>query len=559
MKIKQLLIFLMLLSLRQVSPVSPAQKLPSGPQVLTFFSDIDDSEQPYGLYLPKNFNPAKKYPFVMMLHGAGSNHRLDLKRVFGKTNAPGETDVETSRYFPELKDVDYIVAAPLARGTLGYQGITEKDVMDVLADVKKRFLIDEDRTYLTGLSMGGGGTLWIGLTHPDIWAAIAPVCPAPPAGTIELAPNALNFPVHFFHGDADPVVPIAGTREWVKKLKESGTNVESIEYPGVQHNSWENAYKDASIFDWFGKFRRNRFPDQVRFNTTQYKHNSAYWVRLDEFTPGTLAGIDAKFTTGNDLNISASHLNAFTLNLAGHPKFNAGSGLQLTINGEKLKAKSSDTYSFSNKNGKWEQINFQASVSSKRPGAEGPVNEAFASRHVYVYGTAGNPSAEELRNRAEIANKAANWSSTKDFNGRSIFLFPRVVADKDLRASDLEGANLILFGTAETNLIIQKYSDRLPVELKSAATGEYGLVYTFPVDGHYVVVSSGLPYWSGFEVQGLASLYPIQASSIAFLKDFLLFRNSQKTKVLEGNFDNNWKLNSADAKAMTDSGVLNVK
>src|SRR5690349_7100508 len=108
---------------------SVAQKLPSGPQVLTFYSDVDDTEQPYGLYLPKNYDPQKKYPFIMMLHGAGSNHRLALKRVFGKSNTPGETDVEASRYFPEWKDVEYIVASPYARGTMGYQGIVEKDVM----------------------------------------------------------------------------------------------------------------------------------------------------------------------------------------------------------------------------------------------------------------------------------------------------------------------------------------------------------------------------------------------------------------------------------------------
>ena len=116
-----------------------AQKLDPGPQVLTFFSDVDDTEQPYGLYIPRNYDPQKKYPLVVMLHGAGSNHRLSLRRVFGKSNAPGENDVEATRYFPEWADVDYIVASPYARGTNGYQGVSERDVWAVLADVKKAF------------------------------------------------------------------------------------------------------------------------------------------------------------------------------------------------------------------------------------------------------------------------------------------------------------------------------------------------------------------------------------------------------------------------------------
>ena len=71
-----------------------AQIYPHGPQVLTFLSDIDDSDQPYALYLPKKLAPGKKYPLVISLHGAWSNHRLNLRRVFGKGNLPGETDAE---------------------------------------------------------------------------------------------------------------------------------------------------------------------------------------------------------------------------------------------------------------------------------------------------------------------------------------------------------------------------------------------------------------------------------------------------------------------------------
>ena len=60
------------------------QPLQPGPQVATFFSFVDDTDQPYGLYIPKNFDDQKKYPLVISLHGAFSNHRLNLKRVFGK-------------------------------------------------------------------------------------------------------------------------------------------------------------------------------------------------------------------------------------------------------------------------------------------------------------------------------------------------------------------------------------------------------------------------------------------------------------------------------------------
>ncbi|MEJ7606745.1 MAG: alpha/beta hydrolase-fold protein [Bryobacteraceae bacterium] len=183
------------------------------------------------------------------MHGEGSNHRLNLRRVFGHSNRPAETDAEASRYFPKLKNVDYIVASPLARGTMGYQGIAERDVYDVLADVKQRFSVDEERVYLTGLSMGGGGALWLGLTNPGVWAAIAPVSPYPPPGIDELSGNALNVPVKLFQGEIDPLVKAESTRAWQTRFQSQGVNAEYVEYPGVRHNAWENAYRGGSIFD----------------------------------------------------------------------------------------------------------------------------------------------------------------------------------------------------------------------------------------------------------------------------------------------------------------------
>ena len=544
----RLVFFLFIVS----ATASFSQKLSSGPQVVTFFSDVDDTEQPYGLYLPKNYDPGKKYPLVIMLHGAGSNHRLALRRVFGKSNANGETDVEATRYFPEWKDIDYIVASPFARGTAGYQGIPEKDVYDVLADVKKRFNIDEDRTYLTGLSMGGGGTLWIGLTRPDIWAALAPVCPAPPRGTDIYMPNALNVPMHFFHGDADRAVPVSISRDWVKKLKDLGAKVEYEEYPGVDHNSWENAYKDEKIFAWFDQFKRSRFPDQVKFSTAQLKYNKAYWVQFDEITPGTPASIDARFISPNQLQITTSNLKGFSLQLKGHPKYDNAQPLTITLDGKKVKNSSKDSISFSWRNEKWLNEKTSLSPLQKRPGHEGPVSQILSRRHIYVYGTGGNPSEQEQKARAEIATLAGNWSVYRnEFLGRIMF-FPRIIADKDVRASDFETADMILFGNKETNSVIAKYADQLPMHL-DANEKELGLVYFFNVGERNVVINSGLPWWTGSDAQSYSS--PPIFQQAANFKDFILFRGSVKKVVTEGLFDNDWNIPATQRKLLSENRV----
>ena len=566
-KVFQLPLFILttiVLALLSVNAV--AQKLKPGPQDLSFFSKIDETDQPYAIYIPKNFDESKEYPLVVFLHGAWSNHRLGLRRAFGQGNFQGldfikpgnipvETDLESTRYFPELKDVDYIVAAPLARGTAGYQGIPEQDVYDMIADIESRFKIDKDRLYLTGLSMGGGGTLWLGLTRPDIWAALAPCCPAPPDETTDLSANALNLPVHLFIGDKDFLYATAQT--WRKKLETDAKLFDYVEYPGVGHNSWEYAYKNGFIFEWFSQFVRNPYPSEVKFTSKWYKYTKAYWVRFDELTPGTLASIDAKFTSQNSIEISTSGLDAFTLKLQGHPMFNADRKVSVKIDGKSFSAKSADAFSFTKTAAGWTNTIFTPGLTSKQAGAEGPVSEVVAGNHIYVFGTGGNPSQDELAARRALAAAAADWNGMA---GR-IMVFPRVLSDRDLRQSDYDNSNLILFGTKETNAIIQKFADRLPMHLNSSATGDYGLMYIFPLNKHYVLISSGLPWWtppSKAQVQGMAFM-GLKVDVLKNFKDFILFKGAPDNVVSQGLFDNNWKIPAQASAELKASGVVEVK
>ena len=535
---------------------APAQTYVPGPQVLTFFSGVDDSDQPYALYLPKGFDATKKYPLVVSLHGAWSNHRLNLKRLFGRGNRPGETDAEATRLFGELRDVNFIVASPYARGTMGYQGIAEKDVYDVLADVKRRFPIDEDRVYLTGLSMGGGGTLWLGLTRPDLWAAIAPVCPAAPVGTEDLAPNALNFPVHFFHGDQDDAVPVDVSRQWQKRLLNLDTNVEYIEYPGVRHNSWDLAYKNGAIFDWFAKYKRNRFPERVRFVTRAYKYNSAYWVQLDGLTPGMLAAIDARFTGKNRIEVTTGNIDGFTLRLAGHPSFVKTLPVHVTVDGSEKVLKPGAALSFAKTRDVWSAEKFTPSAGVKRPGLEGPIPEAVAARHIYVFGTLGAADKEETARRAGQAAHAAEWSAPN----LKLLLTLLAAPDTDVTQADIDSNDLVLFGNQETNQLIRRFADKLPLELNPGAA-DYGLMFVAPVGGRYIVVNSGLPFWTGADGAKRPGLDFIATMPELFgtFQDFILFKGSLEHVVAEGRFDRDWKLTAADADKIRATGAVEIR
>lgn len=534
-------------------PVS-AQVFKPGPQVATFYSEIDDSEQPYGLYIPQNYDPQKKYPLVVMLHGAMSNHRLALRRVFGKSNLQGENDALASRYFPQWKEEEYIVASPWARGTMGYTGIPEEDVMEVIEACKASFNIDEERVFLTGLSMGGGGTLYIGLSRPGLFAAIAPVCPAPPEEACALMGNALNLPVAIYQGGADAVVMPEGVRLIVDDLLKEGASVEYHEFPGVGHDVWIQAYNNGNIFRWFDGLKRNSFPERVQFTTRWYKYDEAYWVLFDKITPGTPATIDARFTATNTLEIRTSELEAFTLALKGHPSFSASGPLTVKINGVTLQSAPKMNHSFELKEGKWVPSKYHAPVVAKKKGLEGPLFSALTGRVLFVYGTEGAPDPTALASRRQLAREAADFSVAFGSYQQPSLVNPRIVADREVTPEDLRSSHLFLFGTRETNQVIARMADRLPLHLKEGDT-VHGLVYTYPVNGKMVVVASGIPFWQAKASSAPPAADPAPdrartrisfgtgpgAKALAGKPDYLLIGENGEV-ISEGYFDHNWQL-----------------
>ena len=523
-----------------------AQPLPSGPQVVPFLSQVDDSNQPYALYVPADLDRSKKYPLVISLHAEDTSPQICLMRVFGQTIRFADGSLAPLRFF-RGRDVDMIVACPLSRGTMGYEGIAERDVYDVVADVERRLPVDEDRVYLTGIAMGGGGALRLALTRPDVWAAVAVVCPIAQAGLEALIPNALNVPVGLFQGELDPLVPAQSVRVWQRQLLDVGVPTEYTEYPTGRHNAWDYAYKDGAIFDWFARFRRNRYPERVRLVADSYQYGSAYWVRIDGLTPGIMASLDARQSGKSEARVETQNVDGFTLALDHRIA-------SVTIDGTAHRiATPAETVSFRKEGGKW--LRGTESRSGKGPGSEGPIAAAVSGRHIYVYGTKGAHSAEELERRRAEAERAAEWS-----NGRErLQLRFAVLADSAVTAQDLD-QNLVLFGNSETNSVIAGLSDRLPLEL-SAGAADYGLLFVAPAGKHYVLVSSGLPWWTGVEEGGRRAnrFEPQPLAALATFGDYIVFKGSVGHVVAEGRFDRQWKVPAEAAAKMAATGAVTVR
>ena len=135
---------------------------------LAYRDDVDGSPQFCRAYLPPGYEPGKKWPLVMQLHGYNPANPVYVRWWGASDRHPG-IDTEFSNH----QGVIYLEAH--GRGNTQYLGMGDSDVLHAIAEAKRLFSVDDDRVYLTGDSMGGWGTWNVATRHPDLFAAIAPV------------------------------------------------------------------------------------------------------------------------------------------------------------------------------------------------------------------------------------------------------------------------------------------------------------------------------------------------------------------------------------------------
>jgi predicted esterase len=184
-------------------------------------STVDKTLQPYRLYVPSAYRPEQQFPLVVALHGMGGDENM----IF---------DSYASRVLQEQAERHgYFVAAPKGRGPASmFREDAERDVMDVLAEVRAAYRIDPKRIYLMGHSMGGYGTWSIAMDHPDVFAALAPVSGGGNSTGIEKIKHIPQFVVH---GEDDRQVPVRLARLMVEAAKSCGSAVTYLEVKGGGH------------------------------------------------------------------------------------------------------------------------------------------------------------------------------------------------------------------------------------------------------------------------------------------------------------------------------------
>ncbi len=214
---------------------------------------------PYRILYPDNYDKSRKYPLILVLHGAGERGNDNEKQLIhgGKLflDSAMRKQYPAIVVFPQCPQESYWSSVtidrqkvPLALSFDYSDPITPplRDAMSLVEKLMKEEEVNANRVYITGLSMGGMGTFEAVARYPEKFAAAMPICGG---GDAKHYPK-VKLPFWVFHGADDAVVNVSYSRTMVEKLKDLKIKVKYTEYPGVNHNSWDNAFAEPDFLKW---------------------------------------------------------------------------------------------------------------------------------------------------------------------------------------------------------------------------------------------------------------------------------------------------------------------
>jgi predicted esterase len=205
-------------------------------------SSIDDSLQPFSVFIPPTYTGRSSLPLFVTLHASGMDEQssimFTLRSVYRRGN--------------------FIVLAPRARGLSDwYVGDSGKDVIECINHIKKLYNIDEKNIVLDGFAMGGYGAYRLSLLYPDMFRAaiIRSGAIVPPSGLdgeniLDILDRGKGMNYYIVHGDKDEMISVENARRVSQKMTELGIVHEYEEVENAGHRDYS---KWHNIFRWLNK------------------------------------------------------------------------------------------------------------------------------------------------------------------------------------------------------------------------------------------------------------------------------------------------------------------
>jgi hypothetical protein len=491
-----------------------------GKIVRAFLSEVDGSVQPCGVIVPAGYDAGKPSRLDVVLHGSTRPVGMSELRFLSRFD---EGDM-AGKAAPEQ---DYLELHPLGRVENGYRWAGETDILEAIEAVCRNYHIDRDRIVLRGMSMGASGTWHVGLKHPDLFVALGPYCGyvdthhfsrTPLASFVKVGPlpphqekmlHMLDSIDYAANAGVVPAVACIGEKDVFfqchvlmgQAMEKEGLKMVNLISPGTGHVIDPVTHREQ--MRRIGEYVRtglDHAPRHLRFITWTLKYSRCHWLRIRALKEHYVrAEVEAEVAEDGSITVKEpTNITAFSI----RPPVPPRDGARLRVGGREVaqlrggNGRSPELF-VRRRGDRWESSTAAVPETGKRPGVQGPIDDAFTSPFLCVRGT-GRPwnPAVQAWSDANLRRFAYEWQ--RYFRGELPVKDDTAVTEDDLRR-----CNLILFGDPGSNRWIARVLPKLPVrwtldevqlgkERRSAADHAPALVYPNPLArDRYVVLNSG--------------------------------------------------------------------
>ena len=537
-----------------------------------FQSKLDDSIQPYGLVFPSDWNYQASQPVRLdvWLHGRDEK-TSEVEFLYRRLTQAGEFTPENT-----------VVLHPYGRYSNAFKFAGEIDVLEAIEHVCQLLPIDDRRINIRGFSMGGAGCWQMAVHFPGKWCAATPGagfsettkfletfqkerfeptwfqqrllhlydCP-------DWASNLRLLPTVAYSGELDRQKQAADVMK--QALKDRDIPLLHIIGPQTEHRFHPDS--KIQIEDYLAKWsaaERPDYPTEIDFTTYTLRYASHAWLRIDGLVEHWKeARVQAAIVDDKTVKLKTKNVSSLSIHFpTGNPKVTTDA-IRIEVDGQSVEGiwnveHGSQHIRLANHDGKWKLGILNQSVLAKTPGVQGPIDDAFLEPFIFVPPENFADDTVGRWTKSEFQHACQEWR--RHFRGDS-----QIRNAKDITEQDILGKNLIVFGTPETNSIIAKIAEQLPIKWRDSqiAAGEnkfssdrhaVAMIYPNPLNPkRYVVLNSG------FTFREFA--YLNNARQIPMLPDWSVIdvtngSDSQKPGKIEaaGFFDEAWKLKSDEGR-----------
>jgi dienelactone hydrolase len=489
-----------------------------------FVSAVDGSVQPYGLIVPAKYGSAKLFRLDVVLHGSSKPVGMSELRFLSRFDE-GDDEAKSA---PEQ---DYIELHPLGRVENGYRWAGETDVFEAIEAVCRNYNIDRDRIVLRGMSMGASGTWHLGLKHPDQFVALGPYCGYVDTHQFSLTPlpnfvkvgplpwyqektlHMLDSIDYAANAGMTPAIACIGEKDVFfqahvlmgQAMDKEGLKMVNLISPGTGHVIDPVTQKEElqRIGEYAAK-GLDHAPKKIRFVTWTLKYSRCHWLQIlgmeEEYARAELEAEiadDGALVFQEPMNVTRFAVFAPALP-NGKAKVRVG-GAEIALPAREGPVPTNRSAVIGRRDGKWVYLGEldEERLTGKRPGLQGPIDDAFTTPFLCVRGT-GKPWNPAVQAWADANLKRFAYEWRRYFRGELAVKDDVAVTEEDVRR-----CTLILFGDPGSNRWIDKVLPKMPIrwthdalqvgkERYTAADHAPALIQPNPLaPGHYVVLNSG--------------------------------------------------------------------